>query len=997
MESSYKLPEGRYTMLNASVRLTYGGATRSQLLRARLFSEYSDQRVELATFDAFAEYDTERELLRDKGLLPGTVTLRNLYEELSTSSDLGQFSSTPLADIPAWYQETLTRDYVIEYAKNGTPWRRAIDVNGDRRSFYFQYLRSDGSIYATVDRRIGGSDWDRQERGVVLTDVFGNPVAVLASIPELINSWIRIMGAGEDRHFLIFDSKESGRLIAEHPREANQFLLLTAHTPHLQPPRHWNSPAATTDWQETISGLQSWDAFIVLSDAHRHDLELAHGKVNNIFVLPHPIGEVDLPTEDARDPALAMIVCRLEKQKRIEDALQAFRRVVDELPGARLEIYGEGSKRTEWQELTQALGLSDSVSFLGYDPNPGKQYRRASAFLMTSLFEAQPLALLEAISHGSPIVAYDIKYGPAQMVQHGENGYLVPEGDINDFAQKTVAILSNTTLSAQMSKSSLTMSENFQLPRFFAAWSELLDTICDQKSSRSALMTIKAEIVESAPVFERPFNQISINEVPDCIDVVVRTFVQTHTTNATFEDQLKLQLRVQNLESPGVVFLSTSYLREPGSQDQFIVAAQILRKDIEKHFPDATQGFELWCEATFNNAHSLVRCGSVDTSSNRQADLLLEPIERRVPRLEKTNTTQEVSQSSAKSGALNLKLLDDVDAALGSTREKPYFIYLNDTGGVLEGRSTLKAAHQDQRIKKSVNALAQRGYYVYHTTGGVSKFVKDEHIPRMWNSVQDGTYSVSDEGVIHILEEPLAGVRPRKLIVVFSSIGDIFNDGLFRFFTRNYRSIQKFVPQDAAILRIADVGGVVGAFYLNTAYRTDNVRRISALIEKTRERLGLSKDDVITYGASKGATGALFHAVTNGYRSLSVEPILNDHYYENTFGDTHFTKGGNFPSTKEMVFEALMCNHKSTLMKRSERSLPRIVVIYSEQSPQSRYIDHLLAGNLASDISVVNVTHPSIKDHPDVSPASLNLAATFLNMLCYNFAIPGGHFSLRCE
>ncbi|MFC3299512.1 glycosyltransferase [Arthrobacter agilis] len=613
MEPPYHLPDGRYTMLNASIRLTYGGATRSQLLRARLFSENTGLPIELATFDAYPEYDTERKLLTSKGLLPPQVHLRNMYEELAVSSDLGRFSDGTDKEIPSWFRESLSRDFAVEYAKDGRPWRRAIDVNGDRRSFYFQYLRSDGSVYATVDRRVGGSDWDRQNRGVVLTDPAGTPVAVLSSVPELINSWIRVMGEREKRHFLLFDSKESGRLIAEQPREDNQFLLLTAHTPHLQPPRHWNSPAATADWHETISGLHHWDAFIVLSDAHRADLELAEGKLNNIFVLPHPIADSSPLNSEDRDPNLALIVCRLEKQKRVQDALHAFRRVVDEVPEARLEIYGEGSKRAEWEELTRSLGLSDSVKFLGYDPNPGRQYRRASAFLMTSLFEAQPLSLLEAISHGSPIVAYDIKYGPAQMVRHGSNGYLTREGDIEDFARKTTSVLRDPSLSSQMSRASFEMAENFQLPRFFAAWNDLLETICQQKEGRLELEQVSAALDNGFLPSGRSFSSLTTVEMPDALHITGRVAVRTRPPSIHDSAQPTIQLRVQHPHNPNVLYLETADSQRLGDEDRNLTAL-LKKSDLEELFADHTTGFELWCETTLNNAHSLFRCDP--TSAN---------------------------------------------------------------------------------------------------------------------------------------------------------------------------------------------------------------------------------------------------------------------------------------------------------------------------------------------------------------------------------------------
>lgn len=998
MEPQYRLPDGRYTMLNASIRLTYGGATRSQLLRARLFSEHTGQLVELATFDAYPEYATERELLASKGLLTPQIRLRNLYEELATASDLRRFSAEPSTKIPSWFEDSLNREFTVEYTKNGVPWRRAIDVNNDRKSFYFQYLRSDGSIYATVDRRQGGSDWDRQDRGVVLTDAAGVPVAAFDSIPALINNWIRIIGQHDRRHFLIFDSKESGRLISEQSREENQFLILTAHTPHLQPPRHWNSPAATLDWQETVEGLRNWDAFIVLSDAHREDLELAEGKLNNIFVLPHPIPDVHTTPADVREPHLAMIVCRLEKQKRIQDALQAFRLVVDRVPEAKLEIYGEGSKRDEWQELTYSLGLTDAVSFKGYDPHPGKQYQRASAFLMTSLFEAQPLSLLEALAHGSPIVAYDIKYGPAQMVRHGDNGYLIPEGDIEDFAEKTAAILGDRALSARMAQASYEMSENFRLPSFFTAWNDLLEKICLQKEDRRMLTRVVADVDLPSISPRLQSWEISERDLPDICEVLGNVALRTDSSISSPRTEPTIQFRVHHPHHPNVLYLTTEKSANSIDACSYSVKASVSRDELKAKFPEESGGFQIWCEITLNNSHKLLRCKFGGVTTWDAADPSGPEQVGNANRGNRVTESHERGRIDHSGKILRFDLLQNVAEIFDrNSSANPDFIHLQDSENTLNGRSILQAAHQDGAIRKSVIALANRGYYVYHTADGVSKFVKDEHIPRMWHSVLDGTYSVSNEGVVHILERPRAAVSPRKLIVVFSSIGDIFNEGLFRYFTRNYRSIQKFVPQDAAILRIADIGGVVGSFYLNTTHRPDNTRRIRGLIEQVRQEFGLTKDDVVTYGASKGATGALFHAVSGGYKAVAVEPIVNDHYYETSFGDTHFTGGGTFPATKESVFEELIAEQRRTEMARSKVSQPRIVVIYSEQSPQFRYINELLGHHSVGDISLVNVTHPDIKDHPDVSPASLNLTATFLNMMCYGFAIPGGSFSLRCE
>lgn len=608
------LPDGKYTMLNASIRLTYGGATRSQLLRARLFAERAGRPVDLATFDVYPEYETERRLLAAKGLIGPGVTLRNLYEELAATEDLSQYTDEKQCEIPDWFWGLADQKYTLEFKNDGTPWRRKVDVGGDNRSFFFQYLRQDGSAYATVDRRLGGSDWDRRDRGVVLTDHGGKPKAFYRSIPKLISRWIRIMGHNERQHFLIFDSKESGRLIAEETCETNQFFILTAHTPHLQPPRNWNSLPATQDWGETISGLHNWDAFIVLSDAHRKDLELAEGVRNNVFVLPHPVVLESRETAHRRDPNLAIIVCRLEHQKRIQDALRAFQLVLQNTPDARLEIYGEGSKRVEWEALCHTLSIADSVVFKGYDPNPGAQYDRASVFLMTSLFEAQPLALLEAIAHGCPIVSYDIKYGPAQMVDPGVNGFLTTEGDIKGLASRISDILGDEQMSLRMSAASYEVAKQFDLPTFFGKWTSILNSIVRNKRERVTFRgwelkpTALSLVSENSPVLGICERAVTISATQGTVELTGLLKLETDATEDGCPTGLDIRIRLQQLGTPNVTFLDTKFYPVEDLVDAYKIHAKF---DLGKIFvkSDLSSGkLQVFYEVTWNNSHILELC-----------------------------------------------------------------------------------------------------------------------------------------------------------------------------------------------------------------------------------------------------------------------------------------------------------------------------------------------------------------------------------------------------
>lgn len=301
----------------------------------------------------------------------------------------------------------------------------------------------------------------------------------------------------------------------------------------------------------------------------------------------------------------------------------------------------------------------------------------------------------------------------------------------------------------------------------------------------------------------------------------------------------------------------------------------------------------------------------------------------------------------------------------------------------------LHLARADEHARGLLVALAKIGYYVYTAGQGVTSFVQDGHIGQLWHSVRNGSYSVDETGLVHSLTPPKIQTSHPKLLVVFSSIGpNITNPGLSRYFTQNYQSVQKFVPPNTAVLRIADIGGVQGGFYLDTRHRPTNARFISSLIANICSENGIDSTSVVLYGASKGATGALYHGLTSKYRTVAVDPILSDEYYENHFGDTHFTRGGIFPRSKQDVFADAIERY----LQDAEASpgSTHLSVITSSRSPQYEYISNILGHPLRDHVALFNTKNPHINDHPDVSPNSLDLAVTLMNTFFYDLGLSPG-------
>jgi glycosyltransferase involved in cell wall biosynthesis len=127
----------------------------------------------------------------------------------------------------------------------------------------------------------------------------------------------------------------------------------------------------------------------------------------------------------AREP-LILFVGRMHQDKDLPTLLRAFARVKH--PGARLDLAGDGSQRHAMEQLAQTMGLAARITFSGYLPNPAEAYDRARVLAITSRLESFGNVVAEAMSHGLPVVSTDA-VGPAEILDHGRYGAVVPVGD----------------------------------------------------------------------------------------------------------------------------------------------------------------------------------------------------------------------------------------------------------------------------------------------------------------------------------------------------------------------------------------------------------------------------------------------------------------------------------------------------------------------------------------------------------------------------------------
>jgi glycosyltransferase involved in cell wall biosynthesis len=164
-------------------------------------------------------------------------------------------------------------------------------------------------------------------------------------------------------------------------------------------------------------------------------------------------------------------VGRLHPQKGFDRLLHAFAALGDE--DLQLVILGDGPERATLEALACNLGIRGRVHFPGAVPNPAAWYARASLFVLSSRHEGWPMVLMEAMLFACPVVAFNCRYGPAEILQDGVSGILVPEGDTTRLALAMRRLMNDPALRARIGGAGQERVAHFAADRVSNLWLEL--------------------------------------------------------------------------------------------------------------------------------------------------------------------------------------------------------------------------------------------------------------------------------------------------------------------------------------------------------------------------------------------------------------------------------------------------------------------------------------------------------------------------------------------
>lgn len=199
-------------------------------------------------------------------------------------------------------------------------------------------------------------------------------------------------------------------------------------------------------------------------------------ETNRIISIPNPLPLTEiLPVEELnKKQKEVLIVARLaELQKRISLALQIWK-LIEKDPlynDWKLVILGNGIDEQYYKTLAHKLGLKN-ISFEGRK-EPMDYYRRASIFMMTSLYEGWPLTLLEAQQMGVVPIAFNTFGALREIIQDKYNGILIPYRNINEYAIQLKKLMTDNHLRKKMALNALESCKCFSIGHIFQEWHRL--------------------------------------------------------------------------------------------------------------------------------------------------------------------------------------------------------------------------------------------------------------------------------------------------------------------------------------------------------------------------------------------------------------------------------------------------------------------------------------------------------------------------------------------
>lgn len=214
----------------------------------------------------------------------------------------------------------------------------------------------------------------------------------------------------------------------------------------------------------------SFDAFVVLTDGNQKEW-----RGRNVKVIPNPVSFVSENVSDLNQKQIITVGSH-SYNKGYDLLLQAWQQVESQYPDWQLHIYGKIDPAKTYISMAEQMELTQ-VHFHAPHRDIQSKYLETSLLVLPSRSEGFGMVLIEAMECGVPCVSFDCPSGPADIIEHGVNGFLTEPGNIKELEEKLMLLMRDKMLRVQMGRKAKQNAQRYSAEVIVKQWDELFRSL----------------------------------------------------------------------------------------------------------------------------------------------------------------------------------------------------------------------------------------------------------------------------------------------------------------------------------------------------------------------------------------------------------------------------------------------------------------------------------------------------------------------------------------
>ena len=217
--------------------------------------------------------------------------------------------------------------------------------------------------------------------------------------------------------------------------------------------------------------VKKLDALVTLT---QEDASLWPNDVKK-YTIPNPLSFVKNNKSEGNTKRI-IAAGRLTKEKGFDQLLYAWELVFKSFPDWSLAIYGEGEEYNNLQYIIKEKELKN-VQICPFDENISEQFVKSDFYVLSSRFEGFGLVIIEAMECGLPVVSFNCKSGPSEIISNGVDGVLVNDGDISALADAMMSLMKDSSIISSMSRKAIEKAGVYKIDNIMRQWISLYKSI----------------------------------------------------------------------------------------------------------------------------------------------------------------------------------------------------------------------------------------------------------------------------------------------------------------------------------------------------------------------------------------------------------------------------------------------------------------------------------------------------------------------------------------